>query len=168
MAWVIPDRCRDPECDAPLAAQHPGMSAADLPAGHRFHYSRGLCQVSYTRAMRRRLLHLYPRSSRTRDEVLDTWQRLRRPPFDYSAAQIAQALGMAPSAMSNTLADARREGDPRAVPGRNTRFQSRRSFREGGARGWARWDLFDTDTRDYYKLEELWADAKKIDWERED
>ena len=28
--------------------------------------------------------------------------------------------------------------------------------------------VFDPDTRDYYKLEELWADAKKIDWERED
>ena len=27
--------------------------------------------------------------------------------------------------------------------------------------------VFDTDTRDYYKLEELWADATKIDWERE-
>jgi ribosome-associated protein len=27
--------------------------------------------------------------------------------------------------------------------------------------------VFDADTRDYYKLEELWADAKKIDWERE-
>jgi len=26
---------------------------------------------------------------------------------------------------------------------------------------------FDTDTRDYYKLEELWADAKLIDWEIE-
>lgn len=28
--------------------------------------------------------------------------------------------------------------------------------------------VFDADTRDYYKLEELWADAKKVDWERED
>ena len=28
--------------------------------------------------------------------------------------------------------------------------------------------VFDPDTRDYYKLEELWADGKKIDWERED
>ncbi len=28
--------------------------------------------------------------------------------------------------------------------------------------------VFDPDTRDYYKLEELWADAHKIDWERED
>ena len=28
--------------------------------------------------------------------------------------------------------------------------------------------VFDPDTRDYYKLEELWADAKKVDWERED
>ena len=28
--------------------------------------------------------------------------------------------------------------------------------------------VFDTDTRDYYKLEELWADATKIDWEHED
>jgi ribosome-associated protein len=28
--------------------------------------------------------------------------------------------------------------------------------------------VFDPDTRDYYKLEELWADAKKVDWEREE
>jgi ribosome-associated protein len=28
--------------------------------------------------------------------------------------------------------------------------------------------VFDPDTRDYYKLEELWADAKRIDWEREE
>jgi ribosome-associated protein len=27
--------------------------------------------------------------------------------------------------------------------------------------------VFDPDTRDYYKLEELWADAKQVDWERE-
>lgn len=27
--------------------------------------------------------------------------------------------------------------------------------------------VFDPDTRDYYKLEELWADAGKVDWERE-
>ena len=27
--------------------------------------------------------------------------------------------------------------------------------------------VFDPDTRDYYKLEELWADAPRIDWERE-
>jgi ribosome-associated protein len=27
--------------------------------------------------------------------------------------------------------------------------------------------VFNPDTRDYYKLEELWADAKVIDWERE-
>ena len=27
--------------------------------------------------------------------------------------------------------------------------------------------VFDPDTRDYYKLEELWADAKKVDWERD-
>lgn len=27
--------------------------------------------------------------------------------------------------------------------------------------------VFDPDTRDYYKLDELWADAKKIDWETE-
>ena len=28
--------------------------------------------------------------------------------------------------------------------------------------------VFDPDTRDYYKLEELWADAKKVDWEHEE
>jgi len=27
--------------------------------------------------------------------------------------------------------------------------------------------VFDTETRDYYNLEELWADAEKIDWEEE-
>ena len=27
--------------------------------------------------------------------------------------------------------------------------------------------VFDPDTRDYYKLEELWADAGKVDWEQE-
>ncbi len=27
--------------------------------------------------------------------------------------------------------------------------------------------VFDPDTRDYYKLEELWADAPRIDWEKE-
>ncbi len=27
--------------------------------------------------------------------------------------------------------------------------------------------VFDADTRDYYQLESLWADATKIDWERE-
>jgi ribosome-associated protein len=27
--------------------------------------------------------------------------------------------------------------------------------------------VFDTDTRDYYNLEELWADAEKVDWEDE-
>ena len=26
---------------------------------------------------------------------------------------------------------------------------------------------FDADTRDYYKLEDLWADAAKVDWENE-
>ena len=27
--------------------------------------------------------------------------------------------------------------------------------------------VFAPDTRDYYKLEELWADAKQVDWEQE-
>jgi ribosome-associated protein len=27
--------------------------------------------------------------------------------------------------------------------------------------------VFDPDTRDYYKLEELWADAPKVEWEDE-
>lgn len=28
--------------------------------------------------------------------------------------------------------------------------------------------VFDADTRDYYKLEELWSDAPKVDWENEE
>ena len=27
--------------------------------------------------------------------------------------------------------------------------------------------VFDADTRDFYRLEELWADAEKVDWEAE-
>ncbi len=27
--------------------------------------------------------------------------------------------------------------------------------------------VFDADTRDYYRLEEVWADAKQVDWQRE-
>lgn len=27
--------------------------------------------------------------------------------------------------------------------------------------------VFDPDTREFYQLEELWADAKKVDWENE-
>lgn len=27
--------------------------------------------------------------------------------------------------------------------------------------------IFDPDTRDYYKLEELWADAQRVDWQKE-
>jgi ribosome-associated protein len=27
--------------------------------------------------------------------------------------------------------------------------------------------VFDPDTREYYKLEELWSDAPRVDWERE-
>ena len=27
--------------------------------------------------------------------------------------------------------------------------------------------VFDPDTRNYYKLEELWADAVKVDWKQE-
>lgn len=27
--------------------------------------------------------------------------------------------------------------------------------------------VFDPDTREYYKLEDLWADAVRVDWERE-
>ena len=28
--------------------------------------------------------------------------------------------------------------------------------------------VFDPDTRDFYRLEELWADAVKVDWERDE
>jgi len=27
--------------------------------------------------------------------------------------------------------------------------------------------LFDAETRSFYALEDLWADAKRVDWERE-
>lgn len=27
--------------------------------------------------------------------------------------------------------------------------------------------VFDPDTRDYYKLEELWTDAQRVDWQKE-
>lgn len=131
-----------------LVAQERGLRVADLPPGHGIHYGHGLCRASYQRARRRGELHKYPRWTRTLDDVVEAWQAFRRPQFDYSAAQVAEVLGVAPRAVERALNRARNAGDERAVPARDTRFQSRRPRREGGARGWARWDLFDTDTRD--------------------
>jgi hypothetical protein len=90
-------------------------------------------------------LHRYAHVNRSANDVLEIWQALRRPQFDYSVAQIAQALNMTPRALAQALHRARSHGDPRAVPARDTRFKPaprRRSPQPDVGPG------FDPDTRD--------------------
>lgn len=147
MAGKIPARCVDPTCKVPLVGSRHGLKA-DLPPGHALHHGRGLCMASYKRLRRRGELHLYPQIARTPTEVLDTWQALRRPQFDYSTTQIAALLGMSVRGVQNAVIHARRRGDPRAVPGRDTRFKSRRSVHVPTGWQWSEAQLFDLSTLD--------------------
>jgi arginyl-tRNA synthetase len=65
-----------------------------------------------------------------------------------------------------------RRGDGRRPPGRGRRPHGDRGVRGEQVGGQDYGDVvvhvFDSDTRDYYKLEELWADATKVDWKHED
>jgi hypothetical protein len=123
VAVPIPDRCVEPGCGVPIVPWGRGMRVSDLPAGYRFHGGHGLCRTSYLRARRRGEVHRYERITRSARDVLEVWQALRRPQFDYSVAQVAQVLKMSPRALEDALHRARDRGDPRAVPARDTRFK---------------------------------------------
>lgn len=118
---MTPSHCRD--CNAPLVPWRRGERLADLPEGHQRHFGHGRCQGCQKAAARTGRLHRQPRLTRTAGEVLECWQALRRPPFDCSTAEVAAALGVTERAVTVAVWRARRRGDPRAVPGRDTRFK---------------------------------------------
>lgn len=65
---------------------------------------------------------------------------------DYSVAQAAQAMGIRHRTLEAALHTARLRGDPRAVPGRDTRYQAKPKASSGSP--WAHPQLFDLCTRD--------------------
>lgn len=79
-------------------------------------HGRGLCSPCYCKERRANRIHLYPRSIRTADEVLDAWGLLlRRVRGAWTLAELAKEIGMKPDALDQALTRARRRGDPRAV-----------------------------------------------------
>jgi len=79
------------------------------------------------------------------------WALLRRT-RDCSVAEAAEAMGVTHSALEVTLSRYRKKGNPRAVPGRDTRLKPKRAANggeaAGTAAGWSRPQYFDPDTRD--------------------
>lgn len=73
---------------------------------------RGLCRRCYSRHERRGTLVDFPRTTRSRDELLDDWVLLREQGLDRRAA--AARMGMTYSAFDRALVRARSKGDPRA------------------------------------------------------
>lgn len=84
-------------------------------AGGRFLEARGVCNFCYQGARKRGLLIDLERHSRARDEVMAEWELLRSE--GYSKRQAAERLGMKFKTFAKAYERARRDGDPRAVPG---------------------------------------------------
>lgn len=99
------------ECTTPLCPN----KSRPTPRGARRHAGRGLCTPCHRRAKRTDRLADFERSLRTRDELLDEWDRLRTD--GVGRAQAAQRMGMTPAAFERHLYRARAVGDPRAVLG---------------------------------------------------
>lgn len=68
----------------------------------RRHHSRGLCDSCWQRHRRHDTLELYPRRSRSRDEVIDDWRFLAAEGF--SRADAAERMGMTRDALDKAIA----------------------------------------------------------------
>ena len=103
-------------CDTPMRPRPNGATRAQRPSGIRFHGCRGLCQACAGRAHRAGTLPDHPRTTRSRDDVLDDWAvlRTRRCGRRRAAAHLQMTL----AAFERHLYRARADGDPRAVLGR--------------------------------------------------
>lgn len=75
---------------------------------------RGLCPACYCRENANGTLADWPRTTRTRDDVLDDWVILRAQ--GYTRRQAAERLGMTLAAFDGAIYRARRDDDPRALP----------------------------------------------------
>lgn len=79
------------------------------------HVSRGLCDGGcYTAVLRAGELHLYPRESRNREDVMAKYAKLRQAHPRATTSAIARAMGMPRSTLTNALARAADAGDPRS------------------------------------------------------
>ena len=78
----------------------------------RPHKARGLCNACANTAFQNGSLHDYPRTTWSRDDLLDEWDMLRTE--GYAVRQAADRLGISLSAFRKALERARRDGDPRA------------------------------------------------------
>lgn len=96
-------------CDTPLTpCTSPQPDAA-------IHGGRGLCNSCHARERYHGRLADHPRSTRSRDELLEEWELLRGQ--GHTRVQAAERLGMSPSAFERALQRARAAGDPRAARG---------------------------------------------------
>jgi ribosome-associated protein len=92
--------------------------------------------------------------------VLDL--RALTPMFDYFVLSTGASRRQVHTIVEETDAALRAAGDTRmSVEGYDTSKWIVQDY------GDVLTHTFDPDTRDYYRLEELWADAPHIDWERE-
>jgi hypothetical protein len=99
--------CR--RCQRAMLAQR-----AAVGTGMRRHHGRGLCSACVDQLTPDQLLN-YERSNRTRDEVLDDYDLLRRQ--GHPRRVIAKRIGMNLDALEQVLRRARRVSDPRAKLG---------------------------------------------------
>jgi hypothetical protein len=83
-------------------------------SGLRRHAARGLCSACVARLTPDQLLD-FERTNRTRDEVLDDYDLLRRQ--GHARREIARRIGMNLAALEQCLWRARRVCDPRAKLG---------------------------------------------------
>lgn len=102
-------------CNECRRAIHPRSSDA---AREDAHDGRGLCSSCYKRADYHGQLIDHPRRTRTRDEVLEEWDWLRRAGVPWQHAH--ERLGMTAGAFQRAYYRARAAGDPRAVVGVRT------------------------------------------------
>jgi hypothetical protein len=102
--------CRYPGCDRQLVAY--SVPADQRPAGAYPDHGRGLCRGHHWRAQQDDTLLDYPRTTRSRDEILDDWIRCRS--RGMNRRQAAAAMGMSFVAFVKAYERARAAGDPRA------------------------------------------------------
>jgi hypothetical protein len=99
--------CR--RCERPMLTPR-----AAVGSGQRRHGGRGLCDPCF-RGLTPDQRADFERNTRTRDEVLDDYDPLRRQ--GYHRRDIAERIGMSVDALEQCLRRARRDHDPRAVLG---------------------------------------------------
>lgn len=95
-------------CDVPLCSPRivppPGVGRSG---------GRGLCQNCHAWARYHDRLLDYPRSTRSRDDLLEDYVMLRREGYDWPLC--AERLGMTYAAFERAIHRARDAGDPRAA-----------------------------------------------------